>query len=237
MARSRPRRPMAPMARRRPDDSLTVTYRMTVGEAVRATVGLARRSLGIRLLGLFTIAITALAALSGDLISFVGIAIGVALVTGWAVAPFAWWQFRKRPDLVGGRHDTDRGRGRPAGRGRIHPRPNDMGDVSHGPRCRGVPAVRQPAAGDQPGRAEAGVHGRRSSARCTGCSIAIDCCRAGTRSRPETRRSGADGIAAPQAAAARREHLRVDHGAGARRLGAQAASVGSGSWSVANEPS
>ena len=24
----------------------------------------------------------------------------MALVTGWAVAPIAWWQFRKRPDLV-----------------------------------------------------------------------------------------------------------------------------------------
>ena len=82
-------------------DALTVTYRMTVGEAVRAAVGLARRSMGIRLLGLFTVAITAIAALAGDLISLVGVAIGLAMVTGWAVAPIAWWQFRKRRDLVG----------------------------------------------------------------------------------------------------------------------------------------
>jgi 8-oxo-dGTP pyrophosphatase MutT (NUDIX family) len=82
-------------------DALTVTYQLTVGEAVRAVVGLARRSIGIRLLGLFTIVITAIAALMGDLISLVGVGIGVAMVTGWAVAPIAWWQFHKRPDLVG----------------------------------------------------------------------------------------------------------------------------------------
>jgi ADP-ribose pyrophosphatase len=82
-------------------ESLTVTYRSTVGEAVRAAVGLARRSIGIRLLGLFTIAITAIAALAGDLLALVGLGIGVAIITGWAVAPTAWWQFRKRPDLIG----------------------------------------------------------------------------------------------------------------------------------------
>ncbi len=82
-------------------DSITTIYQVTLGEVVRATVGLARRSIGVRLLGLFMIAITGIAALSGDPLSLVGVAVGVAIATGWAVAPFAWWQFRKRPDLIG----------------------------------------------------------------------------------------------------------------------------------------
>jgi ADP-ribose pyrophosphatase len=84
-----------------PGDSVTVAYRVTLAEVVRATVGLARRSVGVRLLGLFMIAITGIAALTGDRLALMGIAIGVAIVTGWAVAPFTWWQFRRRPDLIG----------------------------------------------------------------------------------------------------------------------------------------
>ena len=82
-------------------DSITATYRVTLGEVVRATVGLARRSMWVRLLGLFMIAITGIAALSGDPFALVGVAVGLAIATGWALAPFAWWQFRQRPDLFG----------------------------------------------------------------------------------------------------------------------------------------
>ena len=82
-------------------ESVTVTYRMTMGEAVRASVGLARRSLGMQLLGLVTVAMTGLAVISGDPISIVGVLVGVAIATGWAIAPLSWWQFRKRSDLIG----------------------------------------------------------------------------------------------------------------------------------------
>jgi hypothetical protein len=75
---------------------------LTLREVVGAAVGLARRSIGIRLLGLFMVAITGIAALAGDRFSLIGLVIGLAIVSGWALAPFAWWQFRKRPDLVGG---------------------------------------------------------------------------------------------------------------------------------------
>ena len=82
-------------------DRVTVSYGLTRGEVVGASVSMARRSIGIRLLGLFVVAITGIAVLMGDLLSVLGLLIGLALATGWAVAPFAWWQFRKRPDLIG----------------------------------------------------------------------------------------------------------------------------------------
>lgn len=82
-------------------DSVTVDYRLTIGEAVRATVGLSRRSVLIRWLGIFMVVITAIAALGGDPFAIVGVVIGLGIVSGWALAPFAWWQFHNRPDLVG----------------------------------------------------------------------------------------------------------------------------------------
>ena len=82
-------------------ESVTVTYRMTMGEAVRASVGLARRSLGMQLLGLVTVVVTGFAVISSDPISIVGVLVGVAVATGWAIAPLSWWQFRKRSDLIG----------------------------------------------------------------------------------------------------------------------------------------
>jgi 8-oxo-dGTP pyrophosphatase MutT (NUDIX family) len=85
----------------RSGDAVTVSYGLTQREVVGAAVSMARGSLGIRLLGLLVIAITGIAVLMGDLLSVLGLLLGLALVTGWAVAPFAWWQFRKRPDLIG----------------------------------------------------------------------------------------------------------------------------------------
>jgi ADP-ribose pyrophosphatase len=85
----------------RSGDAVTVSYGLTQREVVGAAVSMARGSTGIRLLGLFVVVITSMAVLAGDLLSVLGLVVGVALVTGWAVAPFAWWQFRKRPDLIG----------------------------------------------------------------------------------------------------------------------------------------
>jgi len=82
-------------------ESVTVTYQITVGEAVRAGVGLVRRSIGMRVLGIVAIVISTIAALIGDPSSIAGVIVGLALITGWGSAPFFWWQFRKRPDLVG----------------------------------------------------------------------------------------------------------------------------------------
>ena len=85
----------------RSSDAVTVSYGLTQREVVGAAVSMARGSTGIRVLGLFVVAITGIAVLMGDLLSVLGLLIGLALVTGWAVAPFAWWQFRKRSDLIG----------------------------------------------------------------------------------------------------------------------------------------
>jgi ADP-ribose pyrophosphatase len=82
-------------------DSVTATYRMTMGEVIRATVGLARRSIGARFLGLLMIVVTIVPILNGDLLSLPFLLFGAAIATGWFAAPIAWWMFRKRPDLVG----------------------------------------------------------------------------------------------------------------------------------------
>jgi len=81
-------------------DTVTVDFRISIGEAVRATVGLARRSVLIRWIGILMIVIGAIPALGGDLFAVVGIVLGLGIVSGWALAPLAWWQFHNRPDLV-----------------------------------------------------------------------------------------------------------------------------------------
>jgi ADP-ribose pyrophosphatase len=86
---------------RRVGESVTVTYRMTMGEVIRATVGLSSRSLTARILGLLMVAVAIVPILNGDVLSVVFLLIGIALATGWFSAPFAWWMFRKRPDLIG----------------------------------------------------------------------------------------------------------------------------------------
>jgi ADP-ribose pyrophosphatase len=82
-------------------DAVTVDFRISIGEAVRAAVGLARRSVLIRWIGILMIVIGVIPALGGDALAVAGIVIGLGIVSGWAVAPFAWWQFHNRPDLVG----------------------------------------------------------------------------------------------------------------------------------------
>ena len=82
-------------------ESVTVTYKMTMGEVIRATVGLSGRSLTARILGLVMVAVAIVPILDRDVLSVLFLAIGLALATGWFAAPFAWWMFRKRPDLIG----------------------------------------------------------------------------------------------------------------------------------------
>jgi len=81
-------------------DSVTVTYRLATREVIRATVGLAGRSVFARLLGLLMVALAIVPVLNGDLVSLVFLVVGAAIATGWFAAPIAWWMFRKRPDLV-----------------------------------------------------------------------------------------------------------------------------------------
>ncbi|MGZ9276967.1 MAG: NUDIX domain-containing protein [Candidatus Limnocylindrales bacterium] len=76
-------------------------YRMTTREIVGANTAAMRRSIGTRLLGLIISALGLFAVLTvGDLLSVWMVVLGILFVTGWFAAPIAWYQARKRPDLV-----------------------------------------------------------------------------------------------------------------------------------------
>jgi len=82
-------------------ESVTVTYRMTMVELLRATVALTRRSNVVRLFGLLMLVAAIVLLMSGEFVSVMFLVSGLAIASGWFAAPFAWWLFRKRPDLVG----------------------------------------------------------------------------------------------------------------------------------------
>lgn len=82
-------------------DRVVVSYRLSTREIVAASVALTRRSMGTRISGLIMIILSATAiALTGDLVSVGLLILGLAFVTGWFAAPFAWYQAHRRPDLV-----------------------------------------------------------------------------------------------------------------------------------------
>ena len=77
-------------------------YSLTLGEFVGAHVGAMRRSTGSRVVGALLLLLgLGTTLLTGDLLlNLPPIIIGALFVTGWFAAPFAWWQGRKRRDLV-----------------------------------------------------------------------------------------------------------------------------------------
>jgi len=82
-------------------DVARATYRMTRNELVLANVEFARRSAFSRVAGLFIGALGLFGVLAmGDPISVGMLVLALSFVTGWFVAPIAWFQARKRPDLV-----------------------------------------------------------------------------------------------------------------------------------------
>jgi ADP-ribose pyrophosphatase len=82
-------------------ESVTVTYRMSMVELLRATVALTRRSTFVRLFGLLMLVVAIVLLMNGESVSVIFLVSGLAIASGWFAAPFAWWLFRKRPDLVG----------------------------------------------------------------------------------------------------------------------------------------
>lgn len=77
------------------------TYRMTLREVVLAHVEAGRRSKFMTVSGLIVGGLGVFGVLSfGDPVSALGVLLGVGFVTGWFVAPFAWYQGRRRPDLI-----------------------------------------------------------------------------------------------------------------------------------------
>jgi ADP-ribose pyrophosphatase len=82
-------------------DVARAAYRMTQREIVLANVEFARRSTFTRVMGLILGALGLFGVLSlGDPISIGMLVLALSFVTGWFAAPFAWFQARKRPDLV-----------------------------------------------------------------------------------------------------------------------------------------
>jgi ADP-ribose pyrophosphatase len=83
-------------------DVAVARYALTTREYVAANVALARRSTGMRLLGfgLLLLGVGAGALTSDWVINLPAALLGLAFVTGWFTIPFAWWQARKRRDLI-----------------------------------------------------------------------------------------------------------------------------------------
>jgi len=87
-------------------DLISVRYRMSTAELVRANVALLRFSTGVRVFGLLALAlgIGSAVLVGGDLtavlINLPFVLLGIGFLTGWFAAPFAWYQARRRPDLV-----------------------------------------------------------------------------------------------------------------------------------------
>ncbi|MDF2736132.1 MAG: hydrolase, partial [Chloroflexota bacterium] len=59
-------------------DAVTVTYRMAMGELVRASVSLSRRSILMRLFGLLMVGVAIVPILNGDVVSLVFLVLGLA---------------------------------------------------------------------------------------------------------------------------------------------------------------
>jgi ADP-ribose pyrophosphatase len=99
-----PDRPVPTDAAPRPavgGPSVEVQYRLTMGQWLRATAALGRRSRAnvvfgvLALLGAFGYAFL----LDGPLLAAILAISGVAMLTGWFSAPFVWFYARRRPDL------------------------------------------------------------------------------------------------------------------------------------------
>lgn len=75
------------------DDAVTVNYDITVGDVMRAAAAASRRSRATVILGIATTLVCASGLfLLGDIISAVGVLVGIAIATGWLTAALVWRQ-------------------------------------------------------------------------------------------------------------------------------------------------
>ncbi len=84
-----------------PSGVVTGQYRLGPGEAARAIATLVGRSLGMRVLGFLLIAASFFSASVGDVLAVFGLIVGVGLVSGLIMVPFAFAQAVRRPDRIG----------------------------------------------------------------------------------------------------------------------------------------
>ncbi len=84
-------------------DVVDVRYRLTSTEYIRANLELAQRSAGSRGIGVVATVVGALGILMGTgPVAFVSFVLGLIVATGAITIPFAWYQARRRPDLITG---------------------------------------------------------------------------------------------------------------------------------------
>jgi hypothetical protein len=83
-------------------DPVEIRFRSepTSGDVLWNSASLVRRSAFTLVLGTFLMVTSALTLFLGDLFSLIGLAIGLALLTGAMIVPFVWWSIRQRRDLV-----------------------------------------------------------------------------------------------------------------------------------------
>ncbi len=83
-------------------DVAMATYAMTAREYISANVAAAQRSTGLRLVGSGLLILgLGTGILTGDWVVNLPVAlVGLTFITGLWVVPFAWWQARKRRDLI-----------------------------------------------------------------------------------------------------------------------------------------
>ncbi len=79
------------------DDVVEVTYHVTMSDMLRGSTAAARRSWFTQVLGIAVVVVCGAAViLLGDLISIIGVVLGIGLITGWIMAPFVWRMARTR---------------------------------------------------------------------------------------------------------------------------------------------
>ncbi len=76
------------------------TSQPTSADLIWNSAALMRRSAFILILGTFLIVTSVFTLSLGDVFSLIGLAIGLAVLTGAIVVPFVWWAIRQRRDLV-----------------------------------------------------------------------------------------------------------------------------------------
>jgi len=81
----------------------TAAWRLSKGRVIRASMALARSSRGTQALGWLAVVAGAFSLATGADASIWAYPIffGAALVTGVFIAPFVWWQARRRPEILG----------------------------------------------------------------------------------------------------------------------------------------
>lgn len=81
--------------------AITARYRLSLRDSARSIAALVGRSLPMRILGFILIATSFLPMSTGDILSWIGLILGAAMITGFAMVPLVWSLARRRADHFG----------------------------------------------------------------------------------------------------------------------------------------